>query len=468
MPHGESEMAGAIEQLILHGNSPSGIEDNEHLQTVLNTLPVAIYTTDTDGLITFYNEAAVRLWGCRPALHSDKWCGSWRLYWPDGTPLPHDSCPMAIALKEKRAISGQEAVAERPDGTRVSFMAFPSPLRNSTGAIIGAVNMLVDITERKGVEEIGQRLASIVESSHDAIISKDLNGIIKTWNKGAERLFGYVASEIIGKPVLVLIPQHLQHQEQDILGRIRRGERIDHYETIRRRKDGGLVEISLTVSPVKDANGGIVGASKIARDISEQKRAEERIGLLAREVDHRAKNVLALVQATVHLTQASTVEDFKEAIDGRLQAIANAHTFFTASHSTGADLHALLSTEFALLGEDSQKCVKIDGASLTLEPSTAQSMAVIVHELTTNSVKYGALSVAGGGVQVEWSDDARGFVFCWSESGGPSISPPRHRGFGTRVIEQMVRSQMKGDVSLDWREQGLVCKITVPRLPAPE
>src|SRR6266567_6728812 len=116
---------------------------------LLHALPVAVYTTDAAGHITFYNEAAAALWGCRPKLNSDQWCGSWRMYWPDGTPLPHDECPMAIALRENRAIHGMEAAAERPDGTRVPFMAFPSPLRDSAGGVVGGVNMLVDITERK-------------------------------------------------------------------------------------------------------------------------------------------------------------------------------------------------------------------------------------------------------------------------------------------------------------------------------
>ena len=194
-------------------------------------------------------------------------------------------------------------MAERPDGTRVPFTAFPSLLRDTTGKVVGAVNMFVDISERKRSEEMAQRLASIVESSDDAIISKDLNGTITSWNKGAERLFGYAAEEAIGKPITMLIPPDRQDEEATIIDRIRRGERIEHYETVRRRKDGSSVEISLTVSPIRNAQGKIIGASKIARDITERKRSEEQIAILAREAEHRAKNVLATVQATVHLTQ---------------------------------------------------------------------------------------------------------------------------------------------------------------------
>ena len=214
---------------------------------LLRALPAAVYTTDAEGRITFYNEAAAALWSCRPELGKSEWCGSWRLYWPDGTPMPRGESPLAVALKEKRALSGVEAVVERPDGTRVFFLAYPTPLLDETGSLTGAVNTLIDITDRKKAEEAAQRLAAIVESSDDAIISKDLNGIITSWNPGAERLFGYPASDAIGQSVIMLIPPDRHDEEPAILERLRRGERIDHYETVRRRKDGSLFDISLTV-----------------------------------------------------------------------------------------------------------------------------------------------------------------------------------------------------------------------------
>src|SRR5262249_49482488 len=157
-------------------------------------------------------------------------------------------------------------------------------------------------------------LASIVESSDDSIITKNLDGIITSWNKAAERVFGYTAQEAVGKPVTILIPTERHDEEPAILARIRRGERIDHYETIRPCKDGSLIDISLTVSPVKNAQGKIIGASKIARDITDRKRAEERIATLAREAEHRTKNILATVQATVNLSHSDTVDGLKHAI----------------------------------------------------------------------------------------------------------------------------------------------------------
>ncbi len=308
-----------------------------------------------------------------------------------------------------------------------------------------------------------QRLASIVESSDDAIVSKDLNGVITTWNRGAERLFGYTAEEVSGKPITVLIPAERHDEEPAILDRIRRGQRLGHYETVRRRKDGSLVEISLTVSPIATVEGKIIGASKIARDITERKRSDAQIAILAREAEHRAKNVLANVQATVRLTQSDTPDGLKRAIEGRIQALANVHGLFVQSRWAGAELHTLVMQELAPYCQDGETRARIDGPNLLLEPNTAQTIAVSLHELATNAAKFGALSVPKGHVQIEWSRAADGrLVLRWTETGGPIVRPPTRQGFGTRVMESMIRGQLKGEMRFDWRAEGFACEIAVP------
>ena len=383
-------MAPDLVAALIQEAAPRG---EEFFRQLLDSLPVAVYTTDATGRITYFNEAAAELWGCRPTLGESEWCGSWKLFWPDGRALPHDQCSMAQAVKEKRPIRGTEAIAERPDGVRVPFMPFPTPIYDASGAMIGAVNMLVDITDRKRNESAVQHLASIVESSDDAIISKDLGGIISSWNIGAERLFGYLAEEAIGKHISILIPPHLLQEEETIIDRVRRGQRIEHYETVRQRKHGSLIDISITVSPIRNAQGKVVGASKIARDISDRKRSEVQIATLAREAEHRTRNILATVQAIVRLSNSDTADDLKKNIAGRIQALANVNTLLVQSRWTGATLHSLVTKELSPYCQANDPRTQIDGPNVLLEPAVAQSIAAALHEMATNAAKHGALSV---------------------------------------------------------------------------
>jgi PAS domain S-box-containing protein len=304
-------------------------------------------------------------------------------------------------------------------------------------------------------------LASIVETSDDAIVSKNLDGVIKSWNKGAERVFGYSAAEAVGQPITIVIPGDRHSEERDILTRIRRGERIDHFETVRQRKDGSLIAVSLTVSPVKNAEGKIVGASKIARDITEQKRNQEQIVTLAREAEHRSKNLLATVQATVMLSQSDTPEGLKKVIEGRIGALANVHSLFVQTRWIGADLSTIATQELAPYSEKNQRRVRVDGPPVLLEPNAAQVIAVTLHELATNAAKYGALSAANGQVDLKWSHDSGGQLHLrWAETGGPKVHEPEHKGFGGRIIERMI-AQQSGKARFDWHAEGLVCEITL-------
>ncbi len=340
--------------------------------------------------------------------------------------------------------------------------------READGKAHHLINVVTDITERKQIEaalrESEQRLrwlASIVEFSDDAIISKNLDGIITSWNSGAERVFGYTAEEAIGQPITIVIPKDRQDEERVILTRIRRGERINHFETVRQRKHGSFIFVSLTVSPVKNTDGKIVGASKIARDITEQKRSQEQIATLAREAEHRSKNVLASVQAAVNLSNSDTPEGLKQAIEGRIQAIANVHSLFVATRWIGADLFTIAKQELAPYSEKDEGRVHIDGPPILLEPNAAQTIAVTVHELSTNSAKYGSLSKPKGQIELKWVHEADGqLIIRWREMGGPTVQIPSRRGFGSRVIERMIR-QLKGNAHFDWRPEGLVCEISL-------
>ena len=436
-----------------------------YFRQVLDLLPAAVYITNASGLITYYNEAAAALWGHHPQLGVSEWCGSWKLYWPDGRPLPHDECPMALALQEKRPVRGIEAVAERPDGTRVPFIPYPTPLYDASGELIGAVNMLVDITDRKHAEESARRLASVVEFSDDAILTKDLDGVITSWNRGAERLFGYKAEEAVGRPITtILIPHDRLDEEREIINRIRRGEHVDHYETVRQCRDGSLLDISLTVSPLKDAQGKIVGASKIARDITEPRRTQERQKLLINEIQHRIKNMLAIVQAIATQTLRSSPDD-REAFVARLHALAGAHDLLRDDNWHQAALVELVGKALNAFQDKHRERFFIDGPDgIFLDAQKSSMLVMILHELATNAVKYGALSNENGQVCVVWErlgdDPAKRLRLNWKESGGPPVSPPAEKGFGSLLIERALQNHM-GQARLDFAPQGLQCSIEI-------
>jgi PAS domain S-box-containing protein len=433
---------------------------------LLDALPVAVYVTDAQGRLTFFNEAAANLWGRRPQLGIDQWCGSWRLYWPDGRPMAHDECPMAVALKEGRPVRDSGAIAERPDGTRLRFFPYPTPLRDASGQLIGAINLLVDATDRYQADLESARLAAIVASSDDAIISKTLEGRITSWNAGATRIFGYQADEMIGQPITRIIPPELHPDEQRILARLRRGEHIDHFETVRVTKDGRLVDISLTVSPLHDKFGRVIGASKVARDVTERKEAERLRRLLTEELNHRVKNTLAIVQAiaTQSLRRAKSPADFVSGFTGRVQALARAHDLLTQNKLQGADIMALV-REQILFGATDDHRISCSGPVVMLDPQAAVQLALVLHELATNARKYGSLSVPNGRLTVQWElrieGECNNLVLEWKERGGPKVCTPKERGFGSTLIERTL-SAHRGEVSMRYAAAGVTCRITLP------
>jgi PAS domain S-box-containing protein len=294
--------------------APATSGGSTHFRQLLEKLPAGAYTCDPDGLITYYNEHAVELWGRVPKLNdpADRFCGSFKLYSAAGEPITHRECWMAKALRERREFDGEEILVERPNGDLRVVLAHANPLIDESGRLTGAVNVLVDVTDRQRDSHAQAMLAAIVESSDDAIISKTLEGRILTWNKGAERLFGYRAEEATGNSITLIIPSDRLYEEEEILSRLRRGEQIDHFETVRRAKDGRLIDISVTISPVRDATGRIVGASKVARDITLRKQAEEALRLADQRKDeflatlsHELRNPLAPIRNATEVLHAA-------------------------------------------------------------------------------------------------------------------------------------------------------------------
>jgi len=256
--------------------------------SLIELFPMAAYAVRApDGVIAWFNSRAAELWGRVPTLGDtdERYCGAYKLFHADGTHMAHCDTPVALALETGASIHEQEVVIERPDGSRVTVSMYIDPIRDHDGAIAGVVNFFHDTYERKQAERTNGLLAAIVDSSDDAIVSKSLDGIITSWNKGAEQLFGYSAKEAIGQNIRLIVPQDRHHEEATILTLLARGERVDHFETVRVRKDGSMLDISVAISPVKDAAGAVIGASKVARDITERKRAARAQAEQARLLD---------------------------------------------------------------------------------------------------------------------------------------------------------------------------------------
>jgi len=315
--------------------------------------------------------------------------------------------------------------------------------------------------------DIDAWLHAIIDSSEYAILSKTLDGIITTWNPGATRLFEYTAEEAIGKPVTIVIPDERLHEEDEILRRLRAGERVEQFETVRRRKSGHLVDISLSATPIRNSTGEILGASKIARDISAEKTAKRQQELLLQEMRHRIKNLFSVSASLVQLSARSTrtVSEFAADLTDRLVALSRAHDLTlpaeqdneVMSASLLAFLEAIVSPHAA--GEER---ITITGDDASIGGNALTSMALIFHEFTTNAAKYGALSVPDGRLRVETALDQERLVLHWIEQGGPTtLNEPVVPGFGT-VLERASLGSLKGTVKRSWTDRGLAIELRIP------
>lgn len=440
-------------------------------RTLFEALGVAVYTTDAQGRLTSYNDAATALWGWCPPLGDTRWCGSWRLFWPDGRPLPHDTCPMAMALRENRPIRGLEAVAERPDGSRVPFLPFPTPLRDAEGTLTGAVNVLVDITGRQAAEAAlatsEALFRAVFETTPDCIKLVAPDGtLLRINDAGLRMLEAGAPAEAEGKCVFDLIaPEHraawtANHE------RVCRGEALDwEFDVISLR--GTRRRMETRAAPLRMPDGRFAQLA-ITRDVTERKAAEERQALLAQEVDHRAKNVLAVALSLVRMTRAEDPRHFAEAVEGRIAALAHAHTLLAGEGWSGAALRVVAERELA--PHLAAGRVGLHGPPVWLAPGAVQPISLLLHELATNAAKYGSLSAPtmGGRVDLSWILEGQGpastsLRMIWTESGGPPLeaNPPPRRGFGSKLIETTARTQLGGAVRLHWERTGLRCEVTI-------
>jgi len=322
---------------------------------------------------------------------------------------------------------------------------------------------------RDDMDRAARHYAAIVESSDDAILSKSIEGVILSWNAGAERLFGFTAEEAVGKPVMIIVPIEREDEELAMLYAIRSGEGIRQIETQRRRKDGTLVDVSLTASPIRDENGRIIGASTIAHDIGELNKARERQRLLLREMSHRVKNLFALAGSVVTLSgrSATTPQEVVSSARERLAALARAQALTFSDGETSpqpTSLHALIQAIVAPFDDPGAPRIAITGIDAPVSGGAVTALALLLREFATNAAKYGPLSADEGTIAIECAEAGDDIAVTWTERGGPPVvEPGKGEGFGSVLSRMAVERQLGGKIVRDWGPDGLTIHLSAPK-----
>lgn len=351
-------------------------------------------------------------------------------------------------------------------GAPVWVQVTSSIVRDQDGKPLYRTSVVEDVTERRRAREEAARLAAIVQTSQDAIFSTTRNGIIETWNPGAERLLGYTPDEVMGQSKSILVPKDRTHEFESHIRVAMAGNSVNA-ETIRRHKDGTLIDVSLSVVPIRE-NGRIRSLSVTMEDIRDRKRRESHIMLLNRELAHRVKNTLAVVQSIANQTMRSTPDPgtFRAAFQGRLQSLAAAHDLLMQTSWGGVALRDFIERQMAPLMPCSALKIAGDSPAVVLPADLSIPLGLALHELGTNAIKHGAWSTSAGEVLVAWelayaeaSGDGRRLVLTWSEHNGPLIEPPVRRGFGTILIERGIPGAR---VTRRFDPSGIVCTIDLP------
>jgi two-component sensor histidine kinase/CheY-like chemotaxis protein len=282
------------------------------------------------------------------------------------------------------------------------------------------------------------------------------------WDEGQFLIFGVdpLSFDVTPENVQTLLHADDVDELRKAIAQFNRGARSYEAEFRINRQDGEVRWCVGTAAATVDNRGRVVRVSGVTVDITDRKRAEERQSLLAREVDHRAKNALTLAQSIVRLTRCDDVKDYIRAVEGRISALARIHTILSLSSWQGAEIGRLIEEEFSPYASSEQ--VDLEGLEIQLQPAIAQTLALAVHELITNSAKYGALSTQSGRLKVKWEVRAGVLEMLWEERDGPPVEPPIARGFGTRSVIASIETQLGGCAEFDWRAEGLLCRLSVP------
>jgi PAS domain S-box-containing protein len=433
----------------------------------LNAIPQMVWSTLPDGSHDFFNDRWYEFTGV-PAgsTDGDAWVDVFH----------EDDQPRTTARWQHSLTTGEPYEVEYRLRDRTGIYRWvlgrALPIRDTQGDIVRWMGTCTDVDAFKRTTDELVRTSALLhqigESSPDLIYAKDRGGRFLYANAAAEKMFNAPLHLLLGRTQADVTgdPTQASTIEEHDRRVIELGETVDVDEAFTPAR-GRTTFLRSVKAPLRDSSGAITGLVGITSDITERREAADRERLLAREVDHRAKNLLAVVQSVVQLTGASEADLLKRAITGRIQSLARAHSLLAASRWEGVDLRQLVADELAAFSaSDGCARIAIAGASVALKPTAAQALGLVLHELATNAAKYGALSVDAGRVEIDWNLEGQegeaSLTLAWIESGGPHVEAPTTTGFGSKVIRSSVERQLGGRVDLDWSGGTLHCTLTLP------
>ena len=347
------------------------------------------------------------------------------------------------------------------------YLRHVTPYRTETNRIEGVVVSFIDITEQRDGALRAKRLATVLEDSNDAVTLQAFDGRILAWNKGAERMYGYSEAEVLDLPAVILTPERRRAETENLLERAKRDELEPSLETQRVTKDGRVLDVALTMTVLHDADGKTELLATTERDITEQKDHERSQAMLIDELNHRVRNTLAIVSAIASQTlyHSESLETFGDSFQNRLQAFSKCHTLLSDLKWKEAALAAVIERQLSPYGEKGKEPISLAGPDIRLKPKKALALSLVIHELASNAVKYGALSNVDGKVQVTWrieETSERNLCLLWTESGGPPVQAPTRRGFGAEVVEINLDHEFEGRAAFDFARDGLICEMIMP------
>src|SRR5262245_4814533 len=441
---------------------------------LLGALPAAIHTTDTAGRITYCNKAAVDLWGVSPELGKDKCADLGRLYYPNGGWVPPEQCPTKKCLADRQALQPQEVVFERPDGRRIPIIPYPAPLTDESGELVGVVSMKIDITERKQAEQALAERNAQLDLAHKAARVGSYTYNIKSRTMRILR----ASAAIYGLPhstMEISTQQWGKRVHRDDVARLR-AEQIRAFKEKRRevvsefrfvRPGGEIRWVEARSLVTYDNTGRAERMTGVYIDVTERRKTEEYKSLLIAELDHRVKNVLACVAAVAQRSRecSRSADEFLEVLNGRINSLANTHVLLSRSSWEGVGLGELVRSELAPCASNGNS--HIEGPDIVVAAEATQPLAMVLHELTTNATKYGALSSRRGRVSVCWqrkfSRGSRDHLSLeWRETGGPPIAVPGPPGYGSSVIRELIPYELGGSVHYVFAPDGVRCRVEIP------